>query len=130
MQDYQFCVLMKLYLFGKKLQALVKKHNSDKLSQSIILRLVSHAPQSVSDIADVFSIKISAATSKIVEMEHEGLLIRSFVPDKRSHMVTITTEGKKMLNEMKEKFHKGSWFCLTKIQARTLTDLVDRIRLE
>lgn len=133
MEDYQFSVLVKLYLIGKKLQALAKKHNSDKMSQSIILRLASQNPQSVSCIAELLSIKVSAATSKIVEMEKQGLLTRSLTDDKRSHIVAITQKGKKALLRLKTAMSNrsgGSWFCLTKPQAKTLEKLIDRIRLE
>jgi DNA-binding MarR family transcriptional regulator len=126
-------VLVKLYLIGKKLQALAKKHNSDRMSQSIILRLVSQNPQSVSDIASLLSLKVSAATSKIVEMEKQGLLTRSLTADKRSHKVTITAKGGKALCSVKTAMSKrsgGSWFCLTRRQACILEKLIDRIRLE
>jgi DNA-binding MarR family transcriptional regulator len=133
MEDYQFSVLVKLYLFGKKLQALAKRHNSDKMSQCIILRLASQKPQSISDIAYLLSIKVSAMTSKIVEMEKHGLLTRSLADDKRSHWVKITAKGKKTLDTLKTAMSNrsgGSWFNLTKLQAKTLETLVDRIRLE
>jgi DNA-binding MarR family transcriptional regulator len=133
MKDYQFSVLVKLYLFGKKLQALAKKHNSDRFSQSIILRLASQKKHTVTEVADLLSIKVSAATSKVIDMEESGLLIRSLTKDKRSHVIAITKKGKKTLlalkNIMSEK-PGGTWFCLTKPQACVLEKLVDRIRLE
>jgi DNA-binding MarR family transcriptional regulator len=133
MNNYQFSVLVKLYLFGKKLQALAKKHNSDRFSQGIILRLASQKKHTVTEVADLFSIKVSAATSKVVEMEKSGLLTRSLMKDKRSHVIEITPSGRKTLlalkNIMSEK-SGGTWFCLTKIQALTLEKLIDRIRLE
>lgn len=133
MEDYQFSVLMKLYLFGKKLQALAKSHNSDRMSQTIILRLAGLKPQSVSDIAELLSIKVSAATSKVVEMEKLGLIRRSLSADKRSHVVIITPKGKKTLETIQIAMSGTSgrtWFCLTRRQSCLLEQLVDRIRLE
>jgi DNA-binding MarR family transcriptional regulator len=133
MQDYQLSVLLKLYVFGKKLQALVKKHNSDLMSQTMILRMVEDAPLSVSELADALSIKVSAATSKIAEMERLDLLSRSHAKDKRSHIVAITQKGKHTLSDFKKHMsaaYCGDWFGLTKQEAETLLSYVDRIRLE
>lgn len=125
MRDYEFSVLVKLYLFGKKLQALVKNHNSDVMSQCVILRLVNIAPQQVSDIADIFSIKVSAATSKISEMEKLGLLVRKPSLDKRSHMVEITPKGKRMSNTL-----ISHSIGITKAEATKLEALIEKIKLE
>lgn len=133
MEDYQFSCLMKLYLFGKKLQAIAKKHNSDRLSQTIILRLVNQKPQTVSHIAELLSIKVSAATSRVAEMEKMGLLSRSHDGDRRSHVVAITPAGEQAIAALKKAMSGksgGHWFCLTRRQAKTLEALVDRIRLE
>ncbi len=133
MQDYEFSVLIKLYLFGKKLQALAKSHNSDLMSQCVILRVVNAMEQQVSDIAEIFSIKVSAATSKILEMEKMGFLLRKPAQDKRSHVVTITEKGKaalqRMMVDMSER-SSGHTIGLTKHEAKNLETLISRIRLE
>lgn len=133
MQDYEFSVLVKLYLFGKKLQALVKTHNSDVMSQSIILRLVSMKWQSVSDIAELLSIKVSAATSKVTELEKLGYLRRVESADKRSHVIDITEDGKNQLCCIRKTMSGGEnrhTLGLTKKQAQLVETLVDKIRLE
>ncbi len=133
MQDYQYSVLSKLYLFGKKLQAAVKKHNSDLMGQMIILRMAESSSPSISDIADILCIKVSAMTSKVAEMEHAGLLSRSVSKDKRSHTIGITPKGKTLLAEAKKSMgttSHGDWFGLTKEEARTLESLIGKIHLE
>lgn len=133
MQDYEFSVLIKLYLFGKKLQAIAKNHNSDLMSQSIILRMVNFAPQRVGDIAEIFSIKVSAATTKICDMEKKGLLMRKLAQDKRSHLVEITEKGKKQLKSMlvvMSARSSGHTIGLTASEATMLEKLISRIRLE
>ncbi len=133
MQDYEFSLLVKLYLFGKKLQALVKTHNSDVMSQSIILRLVSMKRQSVSDIAELLSIKVSAATSKISELEKLGYLQRIESADKRAHVIDITEDGKNQLCCIKKTMSGGGGshtLGLTNAQARLVETLVGKIRLE
>ena len=133
MQDYEFSVLVTLYLFGKRLQALVKKHNTDVMSQSIILRLVCLKPCSVSDLASMLSIKVSAATSKVLELEKLGFVIRSEAKDKRSHMIEVTPKGKEQLQCIKQSMSGGSHghsLGLTHEQALEIESLVGRIRLE
>ncbi len=133
MQDYEFSVLVTLYLFGKKLQALVKKHNNDVMSQSIILRLVSMKPCCVSDLASLLSIKVSAATSKVVELERQGYVVRRDAEDKRSHMIQITDAGKRQLQCIKQSMSGGSHghtIGLSKEEAQMIETLVGRIRLE
>lgn len=133
MRDYEFTVLLRLYLFGKKLQALLKKHNNDRLSQYIILRLASEHITSVSDISEILTIKISATMTKISDMEKKGLITRVFVQDRREHSIKITSKGKKMLLKIKEDISvqsHGHSIGLTKKEAETLVLLVDQIRLE
>ena len=134
MLDYEFSVLMKLYLFGRKLHALVKKHNSDIMSQVILLRLVSLKRQSVSEIAQIMSIKVSAATEKIHVLEHMGFLRQAESGgDKRSHMIDITEKGKQELMRIKQSMsHKsgGLTIGISEAEAEVLSHLLDRIRLE
>lgn len=133
MKDYEFSVLVTLYLFGKKLQALVKTHNNDVMSQSIILRLVTLKPQTITDIAFLLSIKVSAATSKIFELEKSGYVKRIEAADKRSHVIKITQAGKKQLQYIKKSMSgrsAGHTLGLSKDEARLLETMVGRIRLE
>ncbi len=132
MKEYEFSLLVTLYLFGKKLQALAKNHNSDVMSLSIILFLISLKRQSVSDIAEILSIKISAATTKICELEHLGYLRRSASEDRRSHMIDITALGKKQLVKSKQSMVRSDGHAtlgITKAEALQIESLVNRIRL-
>ena len=132
MQDYQFSALLKLYLFGKKLQALINTHNIDELGQYVVLRLVSEKPHTVSDLAQTLSIKISAATSKIAEMEKAGLISRRAQGDKRAHAVVLTKKGKTVFETMRKNMFEqsaGYDLGLTKPEAQTLETLIDQIHL-
>jgi DNA-binding MarR family transcriptional regulator len=133
MLDYEFSLLVKLYLIGKKLQAAAKKHNSDLFSQTIILWLASSCPLTISDIAYKLSIKVSAATSKILEMEQNGFLLRRKTGDRRSHVVELTDKGKKALTAVKKIIankYKGVTIGLSKEDVMRLESLLHHIKLE
>lgn len=133
MQEFQFSLLFKLYRFGKRLAALAKLHNSDQLGKIIILRLAAEEPVSVSRVTDLLSIKVSAATTRILEMEKEGLLARVPDEDRRSHTVAATAKGRAKLAASKREFMKkytGLSIGLTPEEAATLAHLIDKIRLE
>jgi DNA-binding MarR family transcriptional regulator len=133
MKDFQFSVLSKLYLFGKRLHSLAKTHNSDQMGQHILLHLIADRPYTISEIAEVMSIKISAATSKVTEMESAGYLKRNRSADKRSHTVSITAKGRALLARTEKRIEKLSvrpWFGLNKKECLVLESLLRRIRLE
>jgi DNA-binding MarR family transcriptional regulator len=133
MKNNNFRILFKLYLLGKKLEALGKKHNIDQMSQSIILGLVAYHPQPVNTLAQTLSIKLSAATSKIRVMEKAGLLERLKAHDKREHVVAITALGKQTLVDIKMQITARCRHCsigLSEDEAHQVEILLDKIRLE
>jgi DNA-binding MarR family transcriptional regulator len=133
MHDYHFKLFIKLYLVGKQIQSLIKKHNTDLLSQWIILTFLSTHPQTASELSDQLGIKISAMSSRINHMEDAGLLKRIAGGDKRSNIAEITPQGTELLttfrHKMKQRYSTRS-LPLSKKQTEQLLTLLSAIKLE
>jgi DNA-binding MarR family transcriptional regulator len=133
MQEYHLQLFLKLYLIGKKIQALIKRHNMDVLSQGIILFMLSNETLRVSDIAERLGVKLSAMSSRINQMQKDKLLERVHSQDNRTNMATITDKGKNTLKEFKQNMKMrcyGRNLNITKTEAILLTKLLDQIKLE
>jgi DNA-binding MarR family transcriptional regulator len=133
MQDYHLQLFLKLYLIGKKIQALIKRHNLDILSQWIILWMLSGQTLTVSELADRLGVKLSAMSSRINQMQKDGLLERVKARDNRTNMAAITEKGKIMLkkfnSDMKIRCH-GRNLNISKDEAVIVTGLLEKINME
>jgi DNA-binding MarR family transcriptional regulator len=132
MHDYHFKLFIKLYIVGKQIQSLVKKHNTDLLSQGIILTFLSTHPQTASELAEKLGIKISAMSTRINHMEKAGLLKRVIGKDKRENAAKITPKGQTLLavftKEMKSRCSPRP-LRLTKKETEQLLSLLSAIKL-
>jgi DNA-binding MarR family transcriptional regulator len=133
MHDYHFKLFVKLYLVGKQIQGLIKKHNTDLLSQWVILTFLSSHPQTASELSEQLGIKISAMSSRINQMEAAGLLKRISGHDKRSNIAQITEQGTALLTSFRNKMKQRCAtrpLPLSKKDTEQLVSLLSAIKLE
>jgi DNA-binding MarR family transcriptional regulator len=133
MQDIHYKMFLKLYIFGKKIQSLIKKHNLDLMSQGIILMILAKDSATVTQLADKLGIKVSAMSTRINVMEQAGLLKRIKSHDKRSNIATITALGKKEAENLKKSMQErcqGLKLGISTTDAQTLIILLNKINLD
>jgi DNA-binding MarR family transcriptional regulator len=133
MQEIHYKLFLKLYIFGKKIQSLIKTHNLDLLSQGIILMILAKDSASVTELADKLGLKISAMSTRINIMEQAGLLKRVKGDDKRSNIATITALGKKEAEKLKKSMQErcqGMKLGISATDAQTLLILLNKINLD
>jgi DNA-binding MarR family transcriptional regulator len=133
MQEVHFDLFVKLYLIGKQIQCIIKTHNRDKMSEALILMLLSQKRLGVSEIASTTGIKISAMSTHINKMEKSGLLKRTKGKDLRKNVAIITTKGAATLTQFKSDMHakyKSRKSIISAADARQIIKLLDKLKLE
>jgi len=101
-KEQHISVFLKLYIFGRKVKAMMKKHNRDQVQRSIILETIKEEPVPIGVIGDMLGIKASTMTEKIKSMKSEGLVVSIKGQDAREKLLKLTRKGLKR-TEMIEK---------------------------
>jgi DNA-binding MarR family transcriptional regulator len=118
-------LLFHLYLFGRKIKQQVKQTNSehvhDRMLEFGILRLISQAPKSVSELAVLLSTGLSAMSERVKAMKEKDLIDQVSASDGREMRCQLTEAGQTLINQTKTKMIKT---CLEFTQALNPTELV------
>lgn len=133
MSDIQFETLIRLYLIGKKIKSIAKKHNYDQVSRAIVLWQLKKNAYSISELAKLVGIKPSAMSEKIRLMEEARLIREVQTSDARKRSFTLTEDGESKWYELKEKITvKYNRHCLglTKTETHQLLNMLGKINLE
>jgi DNA-binding MarR family transcriptional regulator len=94
-------------MFKKRMDALGKGYIT--LPQYLSLELIdSCGPLKMKQIAEELNVTLPAATGMIDRLHRLGLVKREFDPqDRRVIKITLTSKGKKVLNDVREKRQKA-----------------------
>jgi len=93
--------IFQFYRLGRKIKSSVKEHNHDKMLQGATLHFLESNTASVGEIADFLSIKMSAVSEKLVQLEQLGLIKKTLGGDSRKRKISLTPKGKKTITKIK-----------------------------
>lgn len=133
MKDLHLEALIRLYLLGKNIKSLVKRHNHDQINLAFVLWQLQKESLSISELAKLSGIKPSAMSEKIRSMKHEKLIQEIKTNDKRKKSFFLTTKGLKRWNELKNKISsKSKQHCLglSLDDTQKLLSILGKINLE
>lgn len=127
-------LFLRIYLIARRIKALVKVQNSDRLNDVAVLIILRDKQVSVSELAVMLSIKPSAMSEKVKRLEVLGLVRRIKSADGREKVVEITAKGREewqeVVMEIYDKCRGGE--CEVKIkqaEVRTALNILNRISL-
>ncbi len=92
----------------------------------LLIYIALKGPQKMKDLADTYSMTKSNITFIVDELEQKGLLKReSSEKDRRVYLITLTDNGKKLFNNLKESFDNVVRHFLEKVPAEDLNAITD-----
>jgi len=133
MKDLHFEALIRLYLLGKNIKSLAKRHNHDQINLAFVLWQLQKEALSISQLAKLSGIKPSAMSEKIRFMEKEKLIQELKTDDRRKRIFILTDKGFKRWNQIKEKIStKCDQHCvgLSLDETKKLLSILGKINLE
>lgn len=93
-------LLIDLYLFGRRIRSIAKKHNEDKILTAAILSLCADRRLSVSSLAALLSSKVSAVSEKIIALEIDKLVKKKHGANRREMTLELTSRGMEVRKEI------------------------------
>ena len=105
-----FEIMLQLYIHGRKVKSIAKKHNADQMLRAAILMILEKNTYSVTELAKILSTGISAMSETIIDMEKKDFILRVKKNDARTNAVTISSKGRgeiqKIMKMVDEKIAK------------------------
>lgn len=100
-----------IYLIARWIASLVRDKTTDRLNELAILTLVLSQPRTVTQLAELLSIKPSAMSEKISQLMDKGWLRQQPGQDARTKCVVLTPSGQRYWQQTLSKV--GQDFCQT-----------------
>jgi len=126
-------VFLKLYIFGRKVKAMMKKHNRDQVQRSIMLETIKEKPMPIGVLGRMLGIKASTMTEKIKSMKSEGLVDSIIGEDARVRMLKLTKKGLRrteMIEKQMQEEMSRVEMNLSDEELKQLNQILDKINWE
>ena len=120
--------IFQFYRLGRKIKSSVKEHNNDKMLQGATLHYLENNTASVGEIADFLSIKMSAVSEKLMQLEQLGLIKKTLGGDSRKRKISLTPKGKKNIAKIKTTMKTSCMKALDTLSKKEMNDLLDILK--
>ncbi len=100
--DISLDLFLQIFLVGRQIRKKIKRQSKDRMLNGSILLVVSRQPQTISSLAKLLSISLSTASEKVNQLKRNNLLQFNVGEDKRISLISLTSKGKLVLNQIEE----------------------------